>query len=213
MAIRINVRLSGKMGATATEVWSVGLNYGGGAAPLDQAQALAAAGDIRDALAASSGAVLGTLKNGVGAQVNLDQVDVYSYGVTGPAVSHGAVPFSPAIAFTGAPTAPPQTTGCITLQTALPGRSYRGRIYWPQTAPAIDTNFKSSTAKGLGGGFATMNGAIEAELLAYGPWVLGVYSAVQDVVTPVTTVRAGDVLDTQRRRRDALAETFTITAV
>lgn len=208
MVQRVNVRLSGRIGTGAPEVWSVGLNYGINVT-LSQEEAQEAAELILSGLSATSWAALGTLKNGVGASVTLNQIDTYSYGPTGPAVGHGvAAPATP-FSFTGTTSAPPQVAACITLLTGQPGRSRRGRIYWPQTAPAMGADMKSSTAKDKSTGMVTTLAAINNALLTFGTPFPAVYSPTLDVVTPVTAVRAGDVLDTQRRRRDALAETFT----
>lgn len=210
MAQRTQIRLSGAMGVGNVERWSVGLTYGLGGLTLSAAQAQELAEDLADAIGAGTISV-GTLANGVGAAVTMDTVEVYSYGAVGPAVSRGSDLITPTKTFTGTTSAPPQTTGCITLLTGLPGASRRGRIYWPQTAPVINTSYKSSTAQGLGNGLNTLNTGITNALAFYGPFRLCVYSAKLDEVTEVTAFRSGDVLDTQRRRRDALTESYTLT--
>ena len=210
MVTHLNVRIGGAMGVGAPERFSIGLNYAGGPV-LDQAAAQGAAEDIADAISPSPGP-WGSMANGVSAQVQVDQVEVYSYGPgQGAAVAKGQDSVTPARVFTGSPAAPPQTSAVITLLTGTPGRSFRGRIYWPQLAPGLSTSLVSSTAKGLGPGFVSLNAAIELALSLFGTWDLVVYSPKLDVVTPVTSVRCGDVLDTQRRRAQDLPETFTTT--
>lgn len=211
MAQRINVRLNGSLGSASEEKWSVGLNYGFGGTTLSQADSQTAATAIANLLAASA-TPFGTLANGAGAGCSLDSVDVYGYAASGPAVSHGQGLLSPKRGFTGTTSAPPQTCSVITLLTNVPGRSSRGRIYWPQLAPTISAGLKSSTAAGHGAGLRALNITIEGALNTFGPWVLCVYSAKNDNLTTVSAFRSGDVLDTQRRRRDALAETYTVTA-
>lgn len=208
MVQRVNVRIGGGLGSGPQEEWSIGLNYGNGGVVLNQEQAQEVAEDIADLLAASA-TPFGSLANGSGAGVSVRTVEVYSYGTGPAAVAKGESPLGTPRVFTGGTSAPPQTTACITLLTALPGRSYRGRVYWPQLAPVVTPDLKSSTAKDKHAGLVTLNTAISNVLAFYGPFVLCVYSRTLDVVTPVTSVRSGDVLDTQRRRRDALTETFS----
>ena len=212
MVTRLNVRIGGALGVGGVERFSIGLNYAGGSV-LTQAQAQDAAEDVADAISPNPGP-WGTMANGVGVNVQVDAVEVYAYGPgSGPAVAKGLDAVSPARVFTGTTSAPPQTAAVITLLTGTPGRSYRGRVYWPQLAPLISSSLVSSTAKGLGSGFVSLNTAIELALSVFGTWSLGVHSPKLDVVTPVTSVRCGDVLDTQRRRAQDLPESFTTTLV
>lgn len=212
MVIRLNVRLSGRLGSPAIEQWSIGLNYGGVGFIPDQTETQALSDSIATAISASSYAALGNLKNGDTTAFSLRQVDVYAYGNAPQAQTHGTTFFSSPYVGTGSVAAPFQSAGVITLLTPLPGKSYRGRVYWPCLAPGMSVAGTATNPSGYAGGLKTLNAAIEAALAVDGPWTLGVYSRANDVVTPVTSFRAGNVVDTQRRRRDAIVESYSTVA-
>ena len=212
MVVRLNVRFSGTLGTPEVENWSVGLHYGGGGGVPTQTETQALSDSIATAVSASSFAALGSLKNGDSSAFRMTQVDLYAYGNAPQAVAHGITRFTTPYAGTGTVAAPAQSSSVITMLTALPGRSYRGRIYWPCLAPGMASTLKASNPLGHASGLKSLNAAVEAALAIDGPWVLSVYSAKNDVVTPVTSFRSGDVVDTQRRRRDSLSEVFTSVA-
>jgi hypothetical protein len=108
---------------------------------------------------------------------------------------------------------PPQLSLGVSWQTPVIGRRGRGRIFLPSNAASQLTSAgrMSSTPQG-----AAKDAAVTMlEGLAYQA-VGGSGPNVQPIVTGdpwtnygvITGVRVGDVLDTQRRRRDQLAETY-----
>lgn len=106
-----------------------------------------------------------------------------------------------------------QDSVCVSLLTGRPGRSYRGRQYWPALGAAI------STTTGRLAGPTPANVAQDVKDLAdmiidAAPSSfqghLAVYSPKLNVVTPVTQISVGDVIDTQRRRRDTLVEARSV---
>jgi len=106
---------------------------------------------------------------------------------------------------------PPQTSLVTTLQTNVPGRQARGRLYWPYLALTIDsTTLRVSSATQLQ--IASSTAAWLQDLEDAYPGSESVQSAVISMTggtaTPITSVRVGDVLDTQRRRRDQLLEAY-----
>lgn len=115
----------------------------------------------------------------------------------------------------GAGVLPPQCAAVFSLRTGRPGRSYKGRMYWPATGVSPE----SSTGR-MGNTFATALLGDYVEMLSdvatLANGIMGpgsqlapvVYSTKLDLVTPVTTIALGNVIDTQRRRRDKLAETY-----
>jgi hypothetical protein len=120
------------------------------------------------------------------------------------------------VAGSGTTVLPLQSALVYTLVTARPGRSYRGRMYWPVLTQAIPADGKLPTtsitlaARALS--FVQMLETLsqEAPLATMAPVVV---SKAQNVVTEVTAVRVGNVVDTQRRRRDNLVETFASQAI
>lgn len=109
---------------------------------------------------------------------------------------------------------PLQSSCVITLQTATPGGRGRGRVYWPALnyANTATGRFSTSNLLALLTDFAQFANAIEAipdpDFLPH----LAVRSVVDHQCRLITTLRAGNVPDTQRRRRDALIETYQAVA-
>lgn len=210
MAGRVHVRLEGTMGVGNPEAWSVGLNYGaaGGSGQGDQATVQQLAEDMALYLFPTANAPAAFAE--MGADVELTRVSVYGYNGTGPASAAGQALLSTPREGAGSTSKPFQVTRCISLQTGLPGARYRGRIYVPALSAAISGSGKSTPPAGYLTAWKSIMGQVELEWAGSAPISLGVYSAAADVVTPVTQLRVGDVLDTQRRRRDALVESYTI---
>ena len=112
----------------------------------------------------------------------------------------------------GTATLPPQISTVVSLRTAGIGPSARGRMYLP--AVGIDLNgFRIAPAD-----VTTMVGAMKAYFDNMGSVSVisplldldypGVASSVgQDAVKQYTGLQIGNVLDTQRRRRDQMTET------
>ena len=108
---------------------------------------------------------------------------------------------------------PPQTAVVLSLITGRPGRRYRGRIYWP--APSVTLQLASSRVA-LEDVTNIAEGAVAA--ITSASTVPGqtetapviVHSEVGNVDTAVTRISVGDVLDTQRRRRDSIPESRVI---
>lgn len=107
-------------------------------------------------------------------------------------------------------TLPPQVALAVTLRTALATRAGRGRIYLPPFAVSqmasgrMNATNKGTTLTAVKGMFDTLISDGHTPVL---------YGRTAHTVTPITTLALGDVFDTQRRRRDSYAETYTSTAV
>lgn len=202
------VVLAGTLGVTA-EQWSVSCAYWSDLAePVStsvglQTWAEAIAAGLTTAPPGAS------LRQAMSVQCGIRQVRTYFYPSTAaPAGTVGAASMTQ----DGTSTSihPYPTSVVCTLQTALAGRRHRGRFYWPGLGLTIAGN-------GRIGGTDVGNMAVAfADLLerigeyAGGPDPLrpAVVSTVGDEVTPVTSVRVGDVPDTQRRRRNNLVEAY-----
>lgn len=109
---------------------------------------------------------------------------------------------------------PPQCATVLSLSGILPGASRRGRLYLPTLALVVGSNGRiQSTVQE-----AILNAAQTGlDLLCSEIETLTELDAVTIAVastkgagmlTPVTRIRVGDVVDTQRRRRDALPEAY-----
>jgi hypothetical protein len=108
---------------------------------------------------------------------------------------------------------PPQCSPCLSLTTATAGSRARGRMYLPPpdvsgltVAGRLSSGFRTAWVAALDTFFSSMVGG------GHSPVVI---SAVGGVWTtyPVTTIRMGDVIDTQRRRRSNIAEVYTTASV
>lgn len=213
MVERHQVMIDGTLGASGQERWCVGIHYSADATTrMDTpAQVQAWASGIAAYL---QGATIPGLKNLLSSSGRITAVRTYYYPPTGPAIAAGQIVLTTPISGSGTAARPPQCTHVFTLSTGLAGRRHRGRIYWPSLAGSFD----GATLKGVPPGTAVTE--VADMLRSIGNAGTGsadpdpvVYSAAGDIVTEVTAVRVGDVIDTQRRRRDKLVETYSSATV
>jgi hypothetical protein len=108
---------------------------------------------------------------------------------------------------------PAQCSPCVSLSTSTAGSRARGRMFLPPP----DTTAVSTAGRLVAGFRTAWIGALDTY---FGTMVSGghdpvVVSAVGGVYTtyPVITIRMGDVVDTQRSRRNDIAEVYTTAAV
>lgn len=157
--------------------------------------------------------VTSQLKNGLSITGAIRRIDTYEYEDIGePASLQGGAVLNYAGSATAVNPLPTSMVG--SLRTGLPGRRYRGRMYWPAVGLQLTVGgrFSTSDATGAPPDFAEMLEGISTRWPATGAPVPVVVSKVGGVVTPVTSIQVGDVPDTQRRRRDALVETYSTSA-
>lgn len=120
---------------------------------------------------------------------------------------------------TGSPSKTPQDSLVFSLRTSTPGARGRGRMYWPAIGASLGPDFKltSPTAASVAAAAATLaklvGDQINAEWSANSMAVtaeLAVRSTTDHASRKVERIQVGDVLDTQRRRRDNLPETYVV---
>lgn len=192
-----------------SEVWSCGLAFvsdGLTSAPISQTDMNELATDISAidvppslrALMSTSAAVIGA------------RVEQRSAG--GQLISVGEGARSTPLVGTGQATKPAQCAMVISLRTPVPGRSGRGRVYWPAIGAAmVPTSLRMTmqTVEESIDAFRTYTRAMRTAIdttLGSGNSVLAVRSERQQVEHWVSVIEGGDVIDTQRRRRDKLVE-------
>lgn len=119
---------------------------------------------------------------------------------------------------TGTSPHPFQTSLVISLRTAGVGASGRGRMYVPATGLAIGTSTLRPTSATLTPILADVKSYISSVAAALNgvttnDVVLSVWSRLHENTQPVTSLQVGDILDTQRRRRDTQVETYITTTI
>jgi hypothetical protein len=119
---------------------------------------------------------------------------------------------------TGTATKPSQTAMVFSLRTDTPGASGRGRIYWPACNAAMLTTFRAldTQVTNVMNNMKTYLTAMESALVTAFPLIgfdLAVRSKTTGTTPHVNRMRVGDVLDTQRRRRDNLPEAYQQVAI
>lgn len=114
---------------------------------------------------------------------------------------------------------PPQASVVLSLRSDAPGASGRGRLYWPALSvglvspqarilPATRDSIKDAAITYL----RAVQDAIKATYfapLSAGTVELAVVSKTTGEHHKITRILVGDVVDTQRRRRDKIPENYT----
>ena len=135
------------------------------------------------------------------------------------AVSENA--YASPVAGTGSASKTLQDAVVISLRTATPGARGRGRMYWPALGASLDGQFRLATpsASNVADGAKTLlkliGDQLNAELAAnsiVATVELAVRSQTLHECNPVVRLQVGNVLDTQRRRRDSLVEAYATTS-
>lgn len=211
----------------ATEIWSCGFNFGStaGEATIDREEDLAAAAaTIRglnggNIVPASARALMGAQLQITG--FRLSEVDGTDFKETAVAT----VALAASIYGTGNNLLPQEVACALTLDTGRAGRQYRGRVYWPACGAAMSPELRfDGTALGtlagdMGQWMHDVAGAIQGAITAGGAAPAGgvcrplVVSRAGGHVSAITQVRAGDVPDVQRRRRNSEKERYSVGAV
>lgn len=108
----------------------------------------------------------------------------------------------------------PQSALVISIRTDTPGASGRGRLYWPAMGVTVSATGRLGTpgvAALLTDAKSYLNG-IRSDLATAFPTIgfdLAVRSKATHTTPHATRLQIGDVIDTQRRRRDVLVEAYT----
>lgn len=116
---------------------------------------------------------------------------------------------------TGAPDKPNQSSVVFSLRTEGVGARQRGRMYWPALRVTLvaSTGRISSPTPALISTDASqylenVSDAIGSVLTGVDTWHPVIYSRVASTSRDVTGVWVGDIVDSQRRRRDNLPESY-----
>lgn len=201
------VRIQGAM--PGGEVWSVNPRfYSAASGPvIDYEELLMWANEVGDIV--TNLPENGSLKQFLSSVASITSVRVESISPSGTLVQAAEWVPSIGVTGTGLGNKPFQTAVVASLLTGRPGRSFRGRLYWP----ALNVTLSGTTLRlsaGQGQAFANAMAEFLTDISAASPadpsLTLSVVSQTLNVATPVNLISVGDVLDVQRRRRDSLLE-------
>lgn len=113
---------------------------------------------------------------------------------------------------TGGSVHPYQTAWVTSLRSNAVGGSGRGRMYWPATGALLDSDtlrpITATVQSALIGVRDWLSLIVTAMQTVKPIFTLAVWSRTQSALHPVVNLQMGDVLDSQRRRRDTLAEAY-----
>ena len=147
-------------------------------------------------------------------------VDCTVYDMPGgalPAAFSAMTPPNPVAGGGGTQTLPDQNALVVSTETGLSGRSGHGRFYLPCTAlsqlPAgrVSSVVTGNVSTAAAAFITALNGITST---GFTMPAVGIQSLVRtDYPFAIVSVKVGDVVDTQRRRRDKLVENYTSHAV
>lgn len=125
--------------------------------------------------------------------------------------------YSTPLAGLGSSTKTNQAAMVLSLRTTTPGATGRGRLYWPALGAVLtastgrlSTPTTADIATGAVALLELISETIENNAGVF-PWtdvLLGVRSVRDSTTRTVTRIQVGDIVDTQRRRRDTLPENY-----
>lgn len=118
---------------------------------------------------------------------------------------------------TTGPSASPQQACVASLRTTTPGASGRGRIYWPAPGASLGSDMRllAPTNAQVAADFKTYFSALAGALASSFAGIsfdLAVRSRTTHTTPHVSRIQVGDIMDTQRRRRDKLPEGYATVA-
>ncbi len=147
----------------------------------------------------------------------INTLKAYGYAEIGtPSQSSASFTLGTALPGNGTAVSPTQCALVVTLKTAFTGRHNTGRFYMPATAAGVGTanRLNNGQPAAVAGATATLLHALGL-LTINGTTSSAVFVPSSGAAQSrfVTAVEVGDVIDTQRRRRDQYKETYAIHAV
>lgn len=124
------------------------------------------------------------------------------------------LPNAPVVGNTEAPSKVPQIALAVSWGTERArGHASKGRIYvpMPSVEPASTGRVPTATCQTLATAWATQIDELNDIIQGVGQErpIASVVSGISGAWAPITTVRVGNVLDTQRSRRSALVEAYS----
>lgn len=200
------------------EQWSTSVAFGiVGLAPDVPDQA--AADDIAGRIAANQTTVLVplTLRTLLSAGGTIDTVRVEKRAEDESILTISERLLAVALVGTGTANKTPQDSVVFSLRSSTPGARGRGRMYWPALNATLSATWQmtapapATLVSDVKTWLQASNTAIDAYYISIASVLraaLSVRSVTDHVCRDVNQIQIGSVLDTQRRRRDALPESY-----
>ena len=149
------------------------------------------------------------LRGFLSSQAGIEGVRVEYRNSTGELEQAAEYIFPSRFAGSGSPRMPYQCSAVISLRTGRPGRSFRGRLYWPCLTPSLTTatlRIPPDDTVVLAGNMAQFLNFIRTSAPVEHDLMAVVVSQTRNTYTGITQLQVGDIVDIQRRRRDSLQE-------
>lgn len=215
----LRVRYEGTLGGpTGPEIWSTGFAL----SKPDAFAGLPTVAQTNNMLAAFRNAMVLSGSSGVGDEVYIAKQTVSLIDSAGHVAVDGAGAFVQRVTTTSGNgnsgvRHPNQCANVLTLVTPRHGARGKGRLYLPgpnftvQADGRIDPSVRAAAVNVWATAFGAINTALAIDG-AVGPFHVAVASSKGEI-HDVTQIRMGVVLDTQRRRRDALEENYETVSI
>lgn len=214
------VIMKGSLGAV--ETWSTSVAFGVvGLSPDTANAALTDAMAQAIAVASNTTNVGSNLRLLLSAQGTYDLVRVERRAEDESVLNVSEVLLGTQIVGTGTASKTPQDALVFSLRTTTPGARGRGRMYWPALGSSLSATFQltaptnSNAAAAAKVWLQAINTAMDGVYIAQSSALrvaLSVRSGTDHVCRDVVSIQVGTILDTQRRRRDVLPESYATVA-
>lgn len=208
MAAHNVIRILGSL--PGGEVWSVNPKFGG--TPVEGYEDLLLWAENIEAQI-ETGAIGAPLRNAMSSAAAITGVRVEHIGANGRLAQAAEVTLATPLVGAGSATKPFQTAMVFSLRTGRPGRSSRGRLYWPALGTTISTTtlrLELAVREAYLDAAVDFLTALQTAAPAGATVALAVVSQTTGVNTAVDQIQVGDILDTQRRRRDSAVEQYSV---
>lgn len=204
------VRISGEL--PGGEVWSINPCFAGvGGAAVDSFSDLQSWATAIGALALAR-IIPPAYESALSAAGTVNSVRTEYYDELGKLANVAEFVPNPVIRPSVAPNKIFQACVVMSLRTGRPGRSYRGRLYWPALSMTVDATtlrIPAATRNTLATQGAQWLANVAAAAPGDTPVEPVVVSQTLGINTIIERVEVGDVVDIQRRRRDSLVEVYS----
>lgn len=206
----------------STENWSCGLTWRNFELfPASMTQPMIESLATRLVTALPSGTIPTALRGLWSSSASLTGWRVEQHGEDEALTNVGQASYTTPVNGSGTATKTPQDALVVSLRTSTPGARGRGRLYWPALAATLSSDFSLTGPTPAAAALATaqlmklVGDQINAEWAANSQAVtceLAVRSIADHTSRKVERLQVGSALDTQRRRRDKIIETYTVQA-